>query len=124
MEKSQVIEMLTELKQALESDASNDDAFNAVGKVLHHRSFRDADEVIAESVGLSVKAVTIVRAALKALADGETQQKSRLEINHPRMRLLTNADPSASPSIRKTFIPGYKERHGKKVQSEDKPNEA
>lgn len=124
MEKSQVIEMLTELKQTLGTDASNDDAFNAVDKVLRYRPFRDADEVVAESVGLPVKAVTIVRAILKALAEGETQQKSRFEINHPRMRLLIKADPSATPPIRKTFIPGYKEQHRKKIQSEDKLNEA
>lgn len=125
MNETQIKELMAELEQTLGEGASRDDVMKTIEKVLRHSRSKEADEIVAENEGLPVPAVTISRAIIRnlALAEAESEKKSRLGVHNSRLRLPTIPIPKEINPEGKTYTPSYWERYRKRVPSKEKHNE-
>lgn len=106
MKQERIQELTNELMDVMGTALDRDELIGTVEKVLMHHPSNDSDENIAASVGLPVKAVSIIRKIVKELAGEESQQKSRLSVHSHHLRFRV-ADPNCEIELRKDSTPRY-----------------
>lgn len=101
MKQERIRELTNELMDVMGTALERDELIDTVEKVLMHHPSKDSDENIAASVGLPVKAVSIIRKIIKELAGEESQQKSRLSVHSHHLRFRVAEYPNCKNGLSK-----------------------
>lgn len=119
-------ELIAELEEILGEDTSRDDVLKTIEIVLRHSRSNEADEIVAESEGVPVSAVTISREIIRnlALAEAESQKKSRMGVHNSGLRLPVIPVPMCINQTKKTYTQTYRSWYRKHVLQEEKSHEA
>lgn len=126
MQETEVKDLIAELGQILGTDTTDASVKEAIDKVVSHRPLQAYDDIVAENVGLPLGAVTIIRTLLRnlALAEAESEKKSRLSVHNPGLRLPVIPIPNCINQTKKTFTQTYRSWYIKRVPLKGKSNEA
>lgn len=117
---------MTELKRNLGEEATDESAKEAISKILLYHPLQASDDEVAEKTGLPLMAVTLVRTLLRnlALAEAESEKKSRLGVHNPRLQLPVMPIPGCINQTKRTYTQTYRSWCKKRVSQEGKSHEA
>lgn len=118
MDQERIQELANNLKKCIGSDCNEEMIKGMMERVILYRPPRDADDIVAASVGLPTEAVTIIRKMVKELCGGETLQKSRLFYHSPELRFRPSFDCPGSKGVgEQIYTPSYRDHLNKRVNT-------